>query len=89
MPAAAAIRHPLTPQKRRAQSNPGEQAIATVRALQTHRVTAPEPYSEHKKQRTTRQQTRIMHQLDEAHAKRIAYLAANEKTLSRPASSGL
>jgi hypothetical protein len=63
--------------KRRAESDPGEPLGArspsppSVRPS-THRVTPPTPIAAHKKQRTTRQDDRIMRLLDETHARRMA-----------------
>jgi len=74
--AASAAPAPLTPRKRRVQSDPGElPAHATPPAL-TRRVTPPSPVKMSKKQRVTRQEERIMRLLDETHARRMAAEAA-------------
>ena len=71
-PAAAAAAVPRQPRKRRAESDPGQlQAAPTL----TRRVTPPKPAPALKKQRT-RQEERIMQQLDETHARRMAAEAA-------------
>lgn len=63
--------------KRRAQSDPGELAPRTLRLALTHRVTLPQPRPVKKQQRTTRQEQRIMQQLEETVARREAWLAAH------------
>ena len=69
-PAAAAVAPPT--RKRRAQSDPGESPEPAAPLALTRRVTPPKPAPTTKKQRTTRQEERIMRLLDETHARRMA-----------------
>ena len=75
--AAASLRS----RKRRAQSDPGEPRPRTPSPRRTRpttiRVTPPTPVAAQKKQRTTRQDDRIMRLLDETHARRMAASAAS------------
>ena len=72
---AAAAAPPLT-RKRRAQSDPGEPRPRTPSPRRTRpttiRVAPPMPIAAQKKQRTPRQDDRIMRLLDETHARRMA-----------------
>ena len=76
-PSDAAPAAPKQSRKRRAESDPGEPLGARspspprVRPS-TYRVTPPTPIAAQKKQRTTRQDDRIMRLLDETHARRMA-----------------
>ena len=69
---AAATAAPPRSRKRRAQSDPGELLAATASPALTRRITPPTPIAAQKKQRTTRQDDRIMRLLDETHARRMA-----------------
>lgn len=78
-PAAAA---PVAkPRKRRAESNPGEQAPLTWPSALTRRITPPKPAPVHKKQRTTRLDDKIARLLEETHARRMAALSTTSHTL--------
>jgi hypothetical protein len=78
--AAAPAAVPVTPRKRRAESDPGEPRPRSPSPRRTRpttrRVTPPRPAPVEKKQRTTRQDDRIMRQLEETVARREAWLAA-------------
>jgi len=78
-PAVAAA--PPRSRKRRADSDPGEPCPRTPSPRRTRptttRVTPPMPIAAQKKQRTTRQDVRIMRLLDETHARRMAASAAS------------
>jgi len=69
--ACAAGAAPLTPRKRRAQSDPGELPAQAASVL-TRRVTPPYPAPESQHKRVTRRDERIMRLLDETHARRMA-----------------
>ena len=80
---AVAVPAPTTPHKRRAASDPGEQSPRTPSPRRmrptTFRITPPEPAPVQKKQRTTRQDDRIMRLLDETHARRMAVMQQQQQ----------
>jgi len=71
-PAAATAAQPKPTRKHRAESDPGKPA---AQPTLTRRVKAPAPATAIKKSRT-RQDERIMQQLEETHARRMAAEAA-------------
>ena len=75
-PTPAAVTASLCSRKRHAESDPGEPRPRTPSPCRTRptttRVTPPTPAQASKKQRTTRQDERIMRLLEETHARRMA-----------------
>ena len=63
-------------QKRRAESDPGELSAHAIPPALTRRITPPRPVPASKEPRMTRQEERILRQLDETHARRMAAEAA-------------
>jgi len=72
----AASAPPVTPRKRRAQSDPGELPAVTASPARTRRITAAQPAPISKKQRAEQREERIMRLLEETHARRMAAEAA-------------
>ena len=83
--ASAAAVAPPRSHKRRAVSDPGESPEPAAPPALTRRVTSPPPLPASKKQRMTRQEERIMRQLDETHARRMAAEAAAAATAATAA----
>lgn len=85
--ASAASAAPARSHKCRAASDPGELPAQAASLALTRRVTPPSPVPANKKQRITRQEERIMRQLDETHARRMAAeaVAATAAATAAPA----
>jgi hypothetical protein len=75
--------------KRRAQSDPGERTLSPRPPPLTRRVSPLQPTRTppHKKQRVTRQGVAVQRQLDETHARRVAFLASAAASSSSSSSS--
>ena len=86
---AAAASAPLTPSKRRADSDPGRPRAACVTQRTTTRRISPPASPTRSEKRMARLDAKIARLLEETHARRMASLAANAMEQKQPASNSL